>query len=94
MNSLNLLLKRSFCVSSRVFQQEKVIRPPVQVSGIEGKYASALYSSGVKEKSLDKIEKDLNQMKDLYDTNKDFKVYSLFFVYIFYSFSYLLKIQY
>jgi len=70
-NSVNFLFKRSFAISASALQ---VIRPPVQVSGIEGKYASALYSSGMKEKSLDKIEKDLSQLKVLYDTNNDFKV--------------------
>uniref|UniRef100_A0A914KK79 Oligomycin sensitivity conferral protein n=1 Tax=Meloidogyne incognita TaxID=6306 RepID=A0A914KK79_MELIC len=72
MNSVNFLFKRSFAISASALQ---VIRPPVQVSGIEGKYASALYSSGMKEKSLDKIEKDLSQLKVLYDTNNDFKLF-------------------
>nr|CAD2169924.1 unnamed protein product [Meloidogyne enterolobii]CAD2187136.1 unnamed protein product [Meloidogyne enterolobii] len=71
-NSVNFLFKRSFAISASALQ---VIRPPVQVSGIEGKYASALYSSGMKEKSLDKIEKDLSQLKVLYDTNNDFKLF-------------------
>ncbi|KAL7078253.1 hypothetical protein ACQ4LE_002018 [Meloidogyne hapla] len=68
------LFKRSFSISACALQQQKVIRPPIQVSGIEGKYASALYSSGMKEKSLDKIEKDLSQVKVLYGTNNDFKL--------------------
>jgi len=68
--------KRVFSLSSRILQQqEQVIRAPVQVSGVEGKYASALYSSGVKQKTLDKLEKDLNQVKTLYNTSKDFKVF-------------------
>jgi F-type H+-transporting ATPase subunit O len=70
-----LLLKRAFSLSTRaLLQQEQVIRPPVQVTGVEGKYAAALYSSGVKQNNLDKLEKDLNQVKAIYDTNKDFKV--------------------
>jgi F-type H+-transporting ATPase subunit O len=73
LSSVNFLLKRSFSVSVRVLQ-DQVIRPPIQVSGIEGKYASALYSSGIKEKSLDKIEKDIIQLKMLYATNNDFKL--------------------
>ncbi|KAI3411796.1 hypothetical protein GPALN_001861 [Globodera pallida] len=69
-----MLLKRAFSFSSRSLQQQRtVVRPPVQVAGIEGKYASALYSSGVKEKTLDSLEKDLRQVKNLYDTNNEFK---------------------
>jgi hypothetical protein len=79
LSSLNFLLKRSFSMSVRALQ-EQVVRPPVQVSGIEGKYASALYSSGIKEKSLDKIEKDLTQLKMLYATNNDFKVRFAFII--------------
>lgn len=70
------ILKRAFSHSARVLQQqEHIIRPPVQVSGVEGKYASALYSSGVKEKNLDKLEKEMNQVKSIYDTNQDFKLF-------------------
>ncbi|KAL3078216.1 hypothetical protein niasHS_012103 [Heterodera schachtii] len=68
-----MLIKRAFSFSSRALQQHSVVRPPVQVAGIEGKYASALYSSGIKEKKLENIEKELRQVKELYDTNKEFK---------------------
>jgi len=44
------------------------------VYGVEGNYASALYSSAFKEKSLDQADKDLQQIKELYNTNADFKV--------------------
>lgn len=35
------------------------MKPPVQVFGIEGRYATALYSAASKQKSLDAVEKDL-----------------------------------
>jgi hypothetical protein len=34
-------------------------QPPVQVYGIEGRYATALYSAASKEKKLDQVEKEL-----------------------------------
>ncbi|CAB0012823.1 unnamed protein product [Nesidiocoris tenuis] len=37
--------------------------PPVQVFGVEGRYASALYSAATKLKQLDAVEKDLDTMK-------------------------------
>ncbi|EDL03796.1 mCG13557, isoform CRA_b [Mus musculus] len=37
----------------------KLVRPPVQVYGIEGRYATALYSAASKEKKLDQVEKEL-----------------------------------
>lgn len=46
-----------------------MIRPPIQVFGIEGRYAMALYSAASKQKCLDTVEKDLinfqNAMKDV-----------------------------
>ncbi|XP_050428298.1 ATP synthase subunit O, mitochondrial [Adelges cooleyi] len=36
-----------------------LVKPPVQVFGIEGRYASALFSAGSKQKQLEAIEKDL-----------------------------------
>jgi F-type H+-transporting ATPase subunit O len=35
------------------------VKPPVQVFGIEGRYACALYSAASKQKSLEAVEKDL-----------------------------------
>jgi F-type H+-transporting ATPase subunit O len=41
--------------SSSVAQQ--LVKPPVQVFGIEGRYACALYSAASKQKSLEAVEK-------------------------------------
>ena len=66
-----MLAKRAFSSSALLGQ---LVRPPIQVYGVEGNYASALYSSAFKEKSLDQADKDLQQIKELYNTNADFKV--------------------
>lgn len=36
-----------------------LVQPPIQVFGVEGRYATALYSAASKQKSLDVVEKDL-----------------------------------
>lgn len=36
-----------------------MVKPPIQVFGIEGRYATALYSAASKEKKLDAVEKEL-----------------------------------
>ncbi|RZF32708.1 hypothetical protein LSTR_LSTR004136 [Laodelphax striatellus] len=46
----------------------QMIKPPVQVFGMEGRYACALYSAGSKLKQLETIEKDLNSLQ--FKTNK------------------------
>lgn len=37
-----------------------ILQPPVQVYGVEGRYAHALYSAATKDKKLDAVEKELN----------------------------------
>ncbi|XP_028175958.1 ATP synthase subunit O, mitochondrial [Ostrinia nubilalis] len=50
------MLVRSLSTSSAAAQ---MVKPPVQVFGMEGRYASALYSAASKSKSLDAVEKEL-----------------------------------
>lgn len=48
------------------------MKPPVQVFGIEGRYACALYSAASKQKSLEAVEKDLTSLQS--DMKKDLKL--------------------
>ncbi|KAM7322309.1 ATP synthase subunit O, mitochondrial [Alexandromys fortis] len=43
----------------------KLVRPPVQIYGIEGRYATALYSAASKQNKLDQVEKELLRMGQL-----------------------------
>merc|ERR1712154_356568 len=38
----------------------QLVKPPVAVYGVEGRYATALYSAASKQKALDAVEKDLS----------------------------------
>lgn len=40
-----------------------MVRPPVQVFGLAGRYASALYSGASKKKTLDVVEKELSSLQ-------------------------------
>lgn len=51
-----LFQARGFASSSVTNQ---MIKPPVQVFGLEGRYATALYSAASKLKQLDQVEKEL-----------------------------------
>jgi len=53
-------------------RQASVIKPPVPVFGVEGRYATALYSAATKEKKLDAVEKDMQDLKVL--LQKDIKL--------------------
>nr|CAG4645837.1 EOG090X0EB8 [Lynceus sp. MCZ IZ 141354] len=61
-----LTLVRKLSTSS-VAQQ--MIKPPIQVFGIEGRYASSLYSAASKQKALDAVEKDLKELQSLVKTD-------------------------
>uniref|UniRef100_A0A672SW73 ATP synthase peripheral stalk subunit OSCP, mitochondrial n=1 Tax=Sinocyclocheilus grahami TaxID=75366 RepID=A0A672SW73_SINGR len=42
-----------------------VFIPPIQVYGVEGRYATALFSAASKQKSLDKVEQELGRVSSL-----------------------------
>ncbi len=42
------------------------LQPPIQVYGVEGRYATALFSAASKQKSLDKVEQELGRVNVSY----------------------------
>ncbi|XP_075767424.1 ATP synthase peripheral stalk subunit OSCP, mitochondrial [Pelodiscus sinensis] len=42
-----------------------LVKPPIQVYGMEGRYATALYSAASKQKKLDQVEKELSRVSTL-----------------------------
>ncbi|MBN3298278.1 ATPO synthase, partial [Amia calva] len=40
-------------------------QPPIQVYGVEGRYATALYSAASKQKNLDQVERELGRVSTL-----------------------------
>ncbi|XP_075398451.1 ATP synthase peripheral stalk subunit OSCP, mitochondrial [Tenrec ecaudatus] len=43
----------------------KLVRPPVQIHGVEGRYATALYSAASKQNKLEQVEKELLRVAQL-----------------------------
>ncbi|XP_028129959.1 ATP synthase subunit O, mitochondrial [Diabrotica virgifera virgifera] len=61
MASQNLCMAvRNFSTSNAASQ---LVKAPLQIFGIEGRYASALYSAASKQKSLEGVEKDLLKLQ-------------------------------
>ena len=50
-------------------------QPPIQVFGIEGRYAHAMYSAAAKEKNLEKVESELKQVDELIKSNAKLSEY-------------------
>ncbi|KAJ9581081.1 hypothetical protein L9F63_023738 [Diploptera punctata] len=55
------------CVAVRAFSStavpQQMVKPPIQVFGLEGRYASALYSAASKQNQLEAVEKELVKFK-------------------------------
>ncbi|XP_011139209.1 ATP synthase subunit O, mitochondrial isoform X2 [Harpegnathos saltator] len=64
--SVSRVIARSF--SSSIITQQ-LVKPPIQVFGLEGRYATALFSAASKQKSLDVVEKDLINFQGLLKTD-------------------------
>jgi len=62
MAQVPLVLARRFSTSSPANQ---LVKAPIQLFGIEGRYATALYSAASKQKQLDSVESDLKEIQGL-----------------------------
>ncbi|GMT00646.1 hypothetical protein PENTCL1PPCAC_22820 [Pristionchus entomophagus] len=70
------LIRRSFSTSN-VSLASQLIKTPVQVHGIEGRYAAALYSAAHKSNSLETVDKDLKAVRDILKENSMFRDFVL-----------------
>lgn len=51
----------------------KLVKPPISLYGIEGRYVNALYSAAIKSNKLEAVEGDLQKLAGLYKTDTKFK---------------------
>ncbi|EDW42085.1 ATP synthase subunit O, mitochondrial [Drosophila sechellia] len=73
MASINKLAILSRTLSSAAAQA--TVKPPVQVFGLEGRYATALYSAASKLSQLDQVEKDLTALQATIRSDKKLREY-------------------
>lgn len=52
-----------------------LLQPPIQVFGIEGRYAHAMYTAAAKQNSLEKVEGELSKVDELISTNEKLSEY-------------------
>jgi len=67
-------LVRSFSTSAI---QLALAKTPIQIFGLEGRYATALYSAAVKKQNLENTEKELKKIQDLFHGDKKFRAFVL-----------------
>lgn len=51
----------------------KLVKPPISLFGVEGRYVNALYSAAHKNKQLDAVEGDLKKLAGLFKTDTKFR---------------------
>lgn len=56
---------------------QQLVKPPIQVFGLDGRYATALYSAASKQKTLEAVEKDLINFQQSLKTDSKLKEYIL-----------------
>ncbi|XP_071955132.1 ATP synthase subunit O, mitochondrial-like [Antedon mediterranea] len=59
-------------LSTSAIRQGQLVKTPLQVYGVGGRYATALYSAATKEKQLDQVNKELVEFQNL--LKKDVKL--------------------
>jgi len=62
--------KLGLFVRSMTTSSGAAVKPPIQLFGLEGRYASALYSAATKMKQLEKVENELTQVQEAIKKNK------------------------
>ncbi|XP_062510889.1 ATP synthase subunit O, mitochondrial-like [Corticium candelabrum] len=60
------LVRRSFGVSSGL---RDIVKAPIQVFGVEGRYAHAIFSAAARKKKLEEVEKELQGVKSVIESN-------------------------
>lgn len=55
----------------------KLVKPPISLFGLEGRYVNALYSAASKTNSLAPVEGDLKKIADLYKNDAKFKEFMI-----------------
>jgi F-type H+-transporting ATPase subunit O len=68
MASFSSSVVRSFSTSTS--RAAKLVKPPIAVFGLDGRYATALYSAAAKEKKLDAVEKELKSFQNTVKNDK------------------------
>lgn len=65
------------CSLSTSSAAAQLVKPPVQVYGVEGRYATALYSAASKQKTLEKVEQEVKAISQIYSQDKKFREFVL-----------------
>lgn len=55
----------------------KLVKPPISLFGLEGRYVNALYSAASKNNKLDVVEGDLKKLTGLFKTDPNFKEFMI-----------------
>ncbi|OTF71389.1 ATP synthase subunit O, mitochondrial-like protein [Euroglyphus maynei] len=71
------LMQLSKCALSTQSGASKLVRPPVPMFGIDGRYATALYSAASKKGKLEQVDKNLKTLLQLHEKDQKFRDFLL-----------------
>merc|ERR1719419_1150281 len=55
--------------------RRELVSAPIKIFGVEGRYATALYSAATKQKKLEAVEGELNKIKDVLTKDSKFNAF-------------------
>lgn len=55
----------------------KLVKPPISLFGVEGRYVNALYSAASKNNKLDAVESDLKKLSNLFHSDIKFREFAI-----------------
>ena len=71
------LMQLSRCALSTQSVATKMVKPPVPMFGIGGRYATALYSAASKKNKLEQVDKNLKTLLELHEKDVKFRDFLL-----------------
>ena len=74
---LRELLQAGKCQLSQAAATSKLVKPPISMHGIDGRYAAALYSAASKKNALDTVDKNLKKLIEQQQKDSKFRDFLL-----------------
>ena len=74
------IMLRSQVVAKTMSRGMAQVKAPIKLYSTEGRYATALYTVAAGQQQLPEADKDMQAIKKLLDTNKDFKSVTVYLI--------------
>ena len=78
--SVGIMLRSQVVAKTMSRGMAAQVKAPIKLYSTEGRYATALYTVAAGQQQLPEADKDMQAIKKLLDTNKDFKSVTVYLI--------------